>query len=112
MSPSPGFGNRAYVSFEHFSELERLAATNGATPVSSRTPQVHVEISGLVFLAEPHKDTAAGKIGLNSLQRKLGKFMLNQAVDVRPFAVRPALALATISLRVDLLAKVSCLHAW
>jgi hypothetical protein len=94
---------RVFVNNEVFAQLERLAPQKEA----SRDPQLLVSVSGHVYFCAPDKNMAVGKIGLNQLQRKTGPFMLNQSVTVEPFTAGPEVALASITLKIDLLSKVS-----
>ena len=93
---------RVFVNREVFEQLERLVEDRQP----SRDPQLLVSVNGHVFFCSPDAGVAVGKVALNTLQRKTGEFMLNQSVSVAPFNAGPEVALASITLRLDLLTKV------
>lgn len=86
-----------------FEGLERLSPQTE----TSRDPQLLVSVAGHVYFCAPDRNMADGKIGLNQLQRKLGQFMLNQPVTVEPFMAGPEVALASVTMKLDLLSKVA-----
>jgi hypothetical protein len=47
-----------------------------------------------------------GNVGLNMLQRRFGMFMLAQKVPVEVFESNAGLALTSVTIKVDFLAKV------
>ncbi len=64
-----------------------------------------VSVNGLVFTASPNKGIEPGNLGLNSLQRRFGVFTLTQRVKVDVYESNAGLALTSVVVRVDLLAK-------
>lgn len=92
-----------YVSLADWDALQ-ARVTN---PEASKTGEdaLLVSVNGLVFTASPNKGIDTGNLGLNSLQRRFGVFTLTQRVKVDVFESNAGLALTSVVVRVDLLAK-------
>lgn len=95
------YTNRVFLSDGDFADLR----TSTSFPVSPTDPVLNVTIGGLIFLAAPHKDMEAGKIGMNELQRRLCSYTLNKQIDLTLFYPGEEEALAGMTVGVDMLAK-------
>eukprot|EP00624_Nannochloropsis_granulata_P003024 evm.model.NODE_25306_length_10663_cov_36.015755.2 len=102
-SNSLAYTNRVYVSLADWDALQ-ARVTN---PDASKTGEdaLLVSVNGLVFTASYNKGIDTGSLGLNSLQRRFGLFTLTQRVKVDIFESNAGLALTSVVVRVDLLAK-------
>ncbi|TFJ84117.1 hypothetical protein NSK_004590 [Nannochloropsis salina CCMP1776] len=102
-SNSLAYTNRVYVSHPDWEFLLSRVANPEASKIEDDA--LLITVNGLVFAVSPNKGIETGNIGLNSLQRRFGVFTLTQRVKVDIFESNAGLALTSVIVRVDLLAK-------
>jgi len=101
--PALAFGNRIFVSQGSFNQLCSTAST--------RDPQVNVRIEQFVFLASPHPRVKDTEVGMNLPQRQNGQLTIGQSVRITPFPITADVALTSMTVGVDFLAKKDGLKA-
>lgn len=94
---------RVYVSHPDWEFLLSRVGNPEASKIEDDA--LLITVNGLVFAVSPNKGIETGNIGLNSLQRRFGVFTLTQRVKVDIFESNAGLALTSVIVRVDLLAK-------
>ncbi|EWM21512.1 n-ethylmaleimide-sensitive fusion protein [Nannochloropsis gaditana] len=102
-SNSLAYTNRVYVSHPDWEFLLSRVGNPEASKIEDDA--LLITVNGLVFAVSPNKGIETGNIGLNSLQRRFGVFTLTQRVKVDIFESNAGLALTSVIVRVDLLAK-------
>lgn len=103
-NPKYNWSNRAYVSKDIFAKFKQFLLAEGGK-VNESDPFLNVSLDGWVFHVSPTDEVNGNEIGLNALQRKCGSFILNQAVHSKLFVPTSEVALAGMTLAIDLIKK-------
>eukprot|EP00429_Kryptoperidinium_foliaceum_P039055 CAMPEP_0176171156 /NCGR_PEP_ID=MMETSP0120_2-20121206/87617_1 /TAXON_ID=160619 /ORGANISM="Kryptoperidinium foliaceum, Strain CCMP 1326" /LENGTH=746 /DNA_ID=CAMNT_0017508967 /DNA_START=135 /DNA_END=2371 /DNA_ORIENTATION=+ len=93
--------NKVYISQENLSQISSYYAKNNV-PVGK---SMLVEVSGHPYQVEAHPQVPNDEVALNGLQRRFLQLSLSTPVKLNPFVPSSSLALATLELTVDMLAK-------
>lgn len=93
--------NKVYISQENLSQISGYYTKNNI-PVGK---SMLVEVGGHPYQVEAHPQVPNDEVALNGLQRRFLQLSLSTPVKLNPFVPSTNLALATLELTVDLLAK-------
>lgn len=93
--------NKVYISQDNLSGIENYYAKNNVPQGKSML----VEVSGHPYQVEAHPQVPSDQVALNGLQRRFLQLSLNTPVKLNPFVPTSQIALATLELSIDLLAK-------
>ena len=103
-NPKYNWSNRTYVNKEIFASLKTKYESKGGK-LNPSDPCINVNVGPWVFLTSSSDESNFGEICLNSLQRKCGSFILNQSVPVSIFIPSSEVALAGITIGIDMITK-------
>ncbi|VEU43794.1 unnamed protein product [Pseudo-nitzschia multistriata] len=95
------YTNRIYISPDNAAGIGGYYEKNNI-PVGK---SMLVELNGHPYQVEPHPQVPNNEVALNGLQRRFLNLSLSTTVKLNPFVPSSNLALATLELAVDLLAK-------
>ena len=93
--------NKVYISQDNLSQIESYYTKNNV-PVGK---SMLVEVSGHPYQVEAHPQVPNDQVALNGLQRRFLQLSLSTPVKLNPFVPTSSLALATLELSIDMLAK-------
>jgi vesicle-fusing ATPase len=93
--------NKVYISQDNLSGIENYYIKNDVPQGKSML----VEVAGHPYQVEAHPQVPSDQVALNGLQRRFLQLSLNTPVKLNPFVPTSQIALATLELAVDLLAK-------
>eukprot|EP00539_Tryblionella_compressa_P007397 CAMPEP_0178763970 /NCGR_PEP_ID=MMETSP0744-20121128/17509_1 /TAXON_ID=913974 /ORGANISM="Nitzschia punctata, Strain CCMP561" /LENGTH=758 /DNA_ID=CAMNT_0020419049 /DNA_START=105 /DNA_END=2381 /DNA_ORIENTATION=+ len=93
--------NKVYISQDNLDGIGSYYAKNNVPQGKSML----VEVGGHPYQVEAHSQVPNDQVALNGLQRRYLQLSLNTPVKLNPFVPSSNIALATLELGVDLLAK-------
>eukprot|EP00640_Fibrocapsa_japonica_P007859 CAMPEP_0113940568 /NCGR_PEP_ID=MMETSP1339-20121228/6675_1 /TAXON_ID=94617 /ORGANISM="Fibrocapsa japonica" /LENGTH=142 /DNA_ID=CAMNT_0000944441 /DNA_START=97 /DNA_END=521 /DNA_ORIENTATION=- /assembly_acc=CAM_ASM_000762 len=94
------YTNKVFVNVEDYNTLKSWVAEDFRDD-----KQMLVSLQQCVYMASPLSQVEKGNIAMNGLQRRFCVLALGKALPVSPYVPSARLALATLSLNVDLLSK-------
>jgi vesicle-fusing ATPase len=93
--------NKVYLSQDNLSSIASYYEKNNVPQGKSML----VEVAGHPYQVEAHPQVPNDQVALNGLQRRFLQLSLNTPVKLNPFVPTSNIALATLELGIDLLAK-------
>ena len=97
--------NKVYISQSNYEQVAAFYDQHKVAPIDSSTKSYLIKLQDLPFAVEGHPQIESSQVCLNGLQRRVAQLSLSAPVVVTPYQPYPPLALASIVIAVDLLAK-------
>eukprot|EP00526_Cylindrotheca_closterium_P007020 CAMPEP_0113613192 /NCGR_PEP_ID=MMETSP0017_2-20120614/6510_1 /TAXON_ID=2856 /ORGANISM="Cylindrotheca closterium" /LENGTH=752 /DNA_ID=CAMNT_0000522293 /DNA_START=75 /DNA_END=2333 /DNA_ORIENTATION=+ /assembly_acc=CAM_ASM_000147 len=93
--------NKVYISQDNLSQIAQYYEKNSVATGKTML----VDVNGHPYQVEAHPQVPSDQVALNGLQRRYLQLSLNTAVSIAPFVPTSSVALASVVITVDLLAK-------